>query len=322
MRTLVRGVYLAAEVEPTLTHELAAYLRVLPAGTAVDGVTALHYWGVGIGSVTPYRFVTTAAYQSKRAEVRVRRTREMPACRGVLVRPVPALVAARADLTLLQLVEAGDWLIRAKLATLAEVQSGLSSASGRHCLRAREAAELVRAGSASPRESRLRLVLVASGLPEPECNVDLGDDFWFIACVDLYLAKWQIAIEYEGDHHRTDARTYGKDLLRYEALAAAGVLAIRVSKAHLRYPREVAARIHDALVSRGYDGPPPTFNPHRRHEISWLVCRNAYFTASLTTPGSASGVLFGGSLSDGVRSGAGAETSEAWQWLSGARTSS
>lgn len=165
------------------------------------------------------------------------------------------------DLTLLQLVEAGDWLIRAKLSTLAEVQSGLSSASGRHCLRAREAAGLVRVGSASPRESRLRLVLVAAGLPEPACNVDLGDEFWFIACVDLYLGEWQIAIEYEGDHHRTDARTYGNDLLRYEALAAAGVLAIRVSKAHLRQPREVAARLHDAHVSRGYDGPPPTFGP-------------------------------------------------------------
>lgn len=95
MRTLVRGVYLAAEVEPTLTHELAAFLGVLPAGTAVDGVTALHYWGVEIGPVTPYRFVTTAAYQSKRPEVRVRRAGELPACRGVVVRPVPALVAAR-----------------------------------------------------------------------------------------------------------------------------------------------------------------------------------------------------------------------------------
>lgn len=261
VRNLVRGVYLAADVEPTLAIELAAFLSVLPASAAVDGVTALHYWGIEIGELKPYRFVTTASYQSKRPEVRVRRTRELPNCRGPVVRPVPALVAARLDLGLLDLVAAGDWIIRAKLATLAEVQQGMAAASGRCCLCARQAAELVRAGSASPQESRLRLVLMLSGLPEPECNVDLGDDFWFIACVDLYLRGWNIAIEYEGDHHRTDATTYGKDLGRFEALAAAGVLAIRVSKTHMRRPREVADRVYAALVSRGYDGPPPTFGP-------------------------------------------------------------
>ncbi|MFT4164031.1 MAG: hypothetical protein QM650_02175 [Microlunatus sp.] len=261
IRTLVRGVYLAADVEPTLAIELAAFLSLLPANTAVDGVTALHYWGIEIGEPTPYRFVTTATYQSKRPEVRVRRTRELPDCRGSVVRPVPALVAARLDLGLLDLVAAGDWMIRAKLATLTEVQQGLATASGRRCVRARQAAQLIRAGSASPQESRLRLVLVLSGLPEPDCNVDLGDDFWFIACVDLYLRGWNIAIEYEGDHHRTDAATYGKDLSRFEALAAAGVLAIRVSKTHMRRPREVADRIYAALVSRGYDGPPPMFGP-------------------------------------------------------------
>lgn len=261
VRRLVRGVYLAAEVEPTLAYELAAFLSLLPASTVVDGVTALHYWGIEIGELRPYRFVTTASYQSKRPEVRVRRTSVLPNCRGPVVCAVPALVAARLDLGLLDLVAAGDWIIRAKLAGATEVQQGLATASGRHCVRARQAAELVRAGSASPQESRLRLVLVLSGLPEPACNVDLGDDFWFIACVDLYLRGWNIAIEYEGDHHRTDAATYGKDLNRFEALAAAGVLAIRVSKTHMRRPREVADRIYGALVSRGYDGPPPVFGP-------------------------------------------------------------
>lgn len=255
VQTLVRGVYLAADIESTLAYELAAFLSVLPANTAVDGVTALHYWGIDIGELKPYRCVTTATYQSKRPEVRVRRARELPESRGSVVRPVPALVAARIDLGLLDLVAAGDWIIRAKLASLAEVQQGLRAASGRHCVRARQAAELVRAGSASPQESRLRLVLVLSGLPEPACNVDLGDDLWFIACVDLYLRGWNIAIEYEGDHHRTDAAAYGKDLNRFEALAAAGVLAIRVSKTHMRRPREVVDRIYAALVSRGLRRP-------------------------------------------------------------------
>ena len=38
--------------------------------------------------------------------------------------PLPALVAARIELGLLDLVVAGDWLIRAKHASLSEVRQG------------------------------------------------------------------------------------------------------------------------------------------------------------------------------------------------------
>jgi len=175
------------------------------------------------------------------------------------VAPVPALVAARTELGLLDLVAAGDWLVRAKRATLAEVRDGLAGATARHCRRARRAGSLVRARVESPQESRLRLVMVLAGLPEPACNVELGDEWFFIGRVDLYLREWNVAVEYEGDQHRTDAKVFGHDLERYEQLAAAGVLVIRVSKVHLRRPREVAGRIHAALVSRGYRGPTPAF---------------------------------------------------------------
>jgi len=261
VRTLVRGVYLSADVDPTLAHLVSAHLTVLPPETAVDGVTALWVWGVEVGRATPYRFVTTAAHHSKRSTVRVRRVAELPPRRGAVVAPVPALVAASTELDLLDLVVAGDWLVRTKRACLAEVRDGLLAATGPHCRRARRAGALVRAGAESPRESRLRLVIVLAGLPEPACNVDLGDEWFFIGRVDLYLREWNIAVEYEGDQHRSDAKVFGHDLGRYEQLAASGVQVIRVSKVHLRRPRDVVGRIHAALVSRGYRGPAPTFGP-------------------------------------------------------------
>lgn len=261
VRTLVSGVYLSAAIDPTLAQQLSAYLTVLPPETAVDGVTALWVWGVEVGRATPYRFVTTADHRSKRSTVRVRRVAELPDRRGAVVAPVPALVAARVELGVADLVVAGDWLVRAKKATLAEVRDGLAGATGRHCRRARRAGTLVRAGAESPQESRLRLVIVLAGLPEPACNVDLGDEWYFIGRVDLYLREWNIAVEYEGDQHRSDAKVFGHDLGRYEQLAASGVLVIRVSKVHLRRPREVVARVHAALASRGYRGPAPMFGP-------------------------------------------------------------
>lgn len=122
----------------------------------------------------------------------------------------------------------------------------------------------MRSGSESPQESRLRLLIVLAGLPEPETNVDLGDDWFFIGRVDLYLRAWNVAVEYEGDQHRTDPQIFAKDLKRHEALTASGVLVVRVAKDHLRRPREVVRRIHAALLSRGYEGPEPTFGQRWR----------------------------------------------------------
>ena len=262
VRRIGQGLFLAASCDPTYQALAAAYLRVLPAEvTAVDGVSALRLWGVEVGTERPYRYVTTAKHHSTRPEVRVRRTSQLPPCQHSVLLPLPALVAARRDLDLLGLVIAGDWLIRAGWATLSEVQAALAAAEGRDCRRARRAAELVREGSESPRETRLRLLMVLAGLPEPECNVELGDERGFIARVDLYLRAWRVAGEYEGDQHRTDPDTYGKDLRRYERIVAFGVLPVRVAKAHLKRPRDVVMRIYDALVSRGYNGPSPVFGP-------------------------------------------------------------
>lgn len=257
--------FLDAARELTYAELLRAYLGVLPAGlTAVDGVSALRLWGVEVGSALPFRFVTTADHHSIRARVRVRRTVELPSCTRSVLDPVPALVAARADLGLVELVTAGDWLVREGRATQPEVSAGLAAATGRHCRLAKRAAGLVRAGSESPQESRLRLLLVLAGLPEPEPNVELHHGGRFLARVDLYLRAWRIAAEYEGDHHRTDPATFAKDLGRYERLVSAGVVPVRVAKVHLQDPRAVVRRIHVALVARGYDGPAPVFGAEWR----------------------------------------------------------
>lgn len=257
-----RGLYLDATSEPSTRALLAAYLAVLPQGcTAVDGVSALQLWGFAVGAALPYRYVTTARHHSIRPEVRIRRTDTLPASTRSVLLPLPALVAARHELGLVSLVVAGDWLIRDGHATLPEVRDVLAATHGRDCRVARQAGALVRAGSESPQESRLRMLIVLAGLPVPETNVDLGDDWFFIGRVDLYLRAWNVAVEYEGEQHRTDPRLFAKDLKRHEALAASGVLVVRVAKEHLRRPREVVRRIHQALVSRGYDGPAPSFGP-------------------------------------------------------------
>ena len=113
----------------------------------------------------------------------------------------------------------------------------------------------------SPPESRLRLCLVLAGLPEPACNVDLGDDSFFIATPDLAYLVYRLLLEYEGDHHRTDRAQWQKDIRRERQLRKAGFEVQRITAETLRRPRELVDDVHALLVKAGYAGPSPVFSP-------------------------------------------------------------
>lgn len=100
----------------------------------------------------------------------------------------------------------------------------------------RLALELVRFGSLSPQESRLRLELVAAGLPEPALNHRVVHRGAFVAMVDLAYPDNRVAVEYLGDHHRTDRAVYQQDIYRRERLAAAGWDTVFVTSADLAPP--------------------------------------------------------------------------------------
>lgn len=122
--------------------------------------------------------------------------------------------------------------------------------------RAKAALELVRPGAESRPETLVRLELVAAGLPEPELNVDVFDeDGRFIGRGDMLYREWRVIVEYDGDHHRTDADQYGRDLNRLDDLAAAGWRVIRIAKGTFFRDRDqVIRRIREALRQAGWSG--------------------------------------------------------------------
>jgi len=67
----------------------------------------------------------------------------------------------------------------------------------------RQVLELSRDGVDSGMETRLRLIFLAAGLPEPEVNhwVRLPDGTG-IHCPDLSWPRWRVAADYDGRHHR------------------------------------------------------------------------------------------------------------------------
>lgn len=115
--------------------------------------------------------------------------------------------------------------------------------------RARGAIHAVRAGSESRPETRLRLLLVRGGLPEPELNGEIFDrDGRWIGRFDLVYREAKVLAEYDGDQHRTSTTQYEHDLTRIERAIEAGYAVIRVRARGLFVtPDETVSRVRRAL---------------------------------------------------------------------------
>lgn len=134
---------------------------------------------------------------------------------------------------------------RASLATIDDLRGAIDSGRRVGVTRLRQAIELIREDSWSPRESMVRVELVDSGLPEPELNVDIFDAFGrFLGCVDMAYRKQRVIVEYHGTIH---SATYAKDVERIAALRAAGWTVIEVTAALLKNPDELVRRVRQAL---------------------------------------------------------------------------
>jgi hypothetical protein len=102
-----------------------------------------------------------------------------------------------------------------------------------------------RAGSRSPGETRVRLLLVRAGLPQPALNDEIRDAHGrFLGTADLVWRDQRVLLEYEGDLHRTDLEQFRYDIERYERFTDAGWAVVRVTGDDLRGGRR------DALVAR------------------------------------------------------------------------
>lgn len=116
--------------------------------------------------------------------------------------------------------------------------------------RLREALPLVDPGAASPKETWLRLLIVNAGLPTPETQIPVVMHYRTVALLDMGWERFKVAVEYDGDQHRTMRRQYVRDLRRLSALQDCGWIVIRVIVEDR--PETVIGKIREALHRRGY----------------------------------------------------------------------
>lgn len=130
----------------------------------------------------------------------------------------------------------------------------------------RELMPLVDAGAASLKESWLRLLLVDSGLPVPETQIPVYDGGEPFAYLDMGWRNLKLAVEYDGDQHRTDRLQYVRDLRRLPKVEQLGWQVIRIINEDR--PLEIKARVRSEYLRRAETDEMPeatnTFGPMRR----------------------------------------------------------
>lgn len=234
------------------------FMAIARPGAYFSHVTAAVIYGMPLPSALARRLeidVSSSSQPPRRAGVighrgsatDVRQVGGLP-----VVSPERAWLQLATALDLPHLVAAGDYLVRLKnpLSTV-DALRGIVLASGglRGAAAARDAFTSIRPGTASPKESELRLLILAGGLPEPVVGYTVHHEGYWVGTPDLAYVAERIAIEYQGEGHREEA-VYDDDIDRLERFRDAGWLVIQVTKTHLRDPHRLVKRIAWHLAAR------------------------------------------------------------------------
>lgn len=119
----------------------------------------------------------------------------------------------------------------------------------RRVRRLRRSLDLMDAGAQSPKETWLRLLLIDAGFPRPTTQIPVLDGTGRpFAYLDMGWDDVLIAVEYDGDHHRTDRSQYAWDVKRLRRIAERGWLHVKVIAEDR--PRDVVERVRQAWACR------------------------------------------------------------------------
>lgn len=214
---LSRGLYRPSEQLTDLDDLVAAHLSALSDTAVVGGITAGRLHGLWLPEPAAderIELLRTKAGAPARQLARCRRREIRPRRRALerdeilvtdrfLTTTVPRTWVDLAEtLSVEDLVAAGDSALRGGT-TLAELREAVRRAHRRRgVLRAREALTLLDADSRSRGESHLRCIIVRAGLPKPEVNKPISDQYGeWLAEPDLHYKRARLALEYNGAVH-------------------------------------------------------------------------------------------------------------------------
>jgi len=257
-RKLFYDLYICADVLVTPAVRASAILGISPLGSHTSHHTAAEIWG-GVVPDQPLTHVSSrhGRTRSERQGVRSHessRGSEVVTFSGLRVSsPEQTFIDLATELSLVDLVVLGDSLVTKGRTTTSKLLAAALGWKGKGGRLARRAARLVRAGVDSPMETRLRMLMVLAGLPEPVVNhIEYDEMGGWAKRFDLSYPDLMLIIEYDGRQHAEDDRQWGRDIERREELDSDGwrLIVVRSNGIYVE-PGRTLERIVDAMRSCG-----------------------------------------------------------------------
>ena len=271
-RRLLHGVIVDADVPDSALLRVKAALACFFDDAHASHASAARVWGVPV-KTRPGEHVSVPedGQRLRRAGVTSHHRPDAAVVvrRGVRVSVLTDLFVELAEeLALVELVVAGDWMVRRHGVRVADLRRVARDAPGRAGALARRAAGYVRARVDSPMESRLRMLIVLAGIPEPRVNMSVHDvDGQPVRRFDLSWPEVRVIVEYDGRHHVERVEQWESDLVRREEIDDEGwrILVVVASGVYVD-PGRTVERVHGLLRARGLEGlperPSPDWRPH------------------------------------------------------------
>ncbi|WP_211696422.1 DUF559 domain-containing protein [Mycobacterium spongiae] len=254
-RAIYPDVYLADFAAPTLrTRSAAAWLWSGRRGVLAGLAAAQLHGSDWIDDDEPVELIWRNPHAPHGV---VTRHQRIEADEVTRVARLPVTTPARTAFDLARRLPTGqavarlDALMRARPFSVEDVLLLAKRYPGTRGLRRlRTALPLVDPGAASPKETWLRLLLIDEGLPTPETQIPVVEGYRTVAVLDMGWEQCKVAVEYDGDQHRSNRHQYIRDVRRLRALESCGWIIVRVIAEDR--PDAIVRSVRAALRRRGY----------------------------------------------------------------------
>lgn len=261
-RPIFRGVLIASCIKVTPKIRAEAALRLFDPTAFASHASAARLLGVPIPTL-PDEHVTVFHQRMRRHHHGIRThvsdTMDVQRFTGGLLSDHRRMFVELAELVgLVDLVVAGDHMVRRGWITPEQLVAYCDTSRHRAARAARRAAGYVRAEVDSPMETRLRMLLVLAGLPEPAVNVKIrAADGEVMRRYDLSFPGVKVIVEYDGRQHIERIEAWESDLERREAIDDDGWrILVVVASGIYKSPERTVLRVWRLLRARGLDGVP------------------------------------------------------------------
>jgi hypothetical protein len=213
----------------------------------------------------PFAHVTVTEEKDRRFRPEIKPHVTMRKRRVIIVNgirttdPIATFIDCAGWLSLVDLVVLGDALVKKYGISAAELLKACGESTDYYAGLARRAAAYVRDGVDSPMETRLRMLIVLAGLPEPEVDFKIyNDDGTWRRRFDLCYPGIMLIVEYDGRQHAEDPAQWESDLERREELddEEYRILVVTAKGIYVE-PLRTLQRVRRQLVLRGYGDVPP-----------------------------------------------------------------